>query len=80
MKDYFKTHMAYGIQSNILEWIKPFLSGRKQTVVVNGIKSITSVVLSGVPQDSVMGLLLFLIYINDVVSVVKSGFSIIVRG
>jgi len=72
--------MTYGIQGNILEWIKPFLSGRKQTVVVNGIKSITSVVLSGVPQDSVMGLLLFLIYINDVVSVVKSGFSIIVRG
>ena len=72
--------MTYGIQGNILEWIKPFLSGRKQTVVVNGIKSITSVVLSGVPQDSVMGLLLFLICINDVVSVVKSGFSIIVRG
>ena len=63
---------AYGIHGNILEWIKSFLSGRKQNVVVNGVKAVISNVLSGIPQGSVMGPLLFLIYINDVVSVVKS--------
>ena len=63
---------AYGIHGNILEWIKSFLSGKKQTVVVNGVKSVISDVLSVVPQGSVMGPLLIFIYINDVVSVVKS--------
>ena len=37
---------AYGIHGNILEWIKSFLSGKKQTVVVNGVKSVISDVLS----------------------------------
>ena len=63
---------AYGIAGNLLVWIKDFLIGRKQRVVLNGYSSNWSVVHSGVPQGSVLGPLLFSIYVNDIPSVVKS--------
>jgi len=62
-----------GITGNLLKWISAFLTSRSQRVVINGEFSDWLPVLSGVPQDSILGPLLFILYFDDITSVVQSS-------
>ena len=63
---------AYGINGQLLNWFKNFLTGRLQCVKINSVLSSWSQVFSGIPQGSVLGPLMFALYINDLSSLVSS--------
>ena len=67
----------YGIRGLALKWFKSYLCERKQFVVYNNVKSTESLITCGVPQGSILGPLLFLLYINDMANVSKLLFIIL---
>ena len=63
---------SYGISGKIHKWVKNFLANRTQRVQVHNVQSDKAEVLSGIPQGSILGPVLFTIFINDITGGIQS--------
>ena len=66
---------SFGIRGKALKWIKEFLSNRRQRVRVNDSISSWKPVISGIPQGSILGPILFTLYVNDIPAQLQSIIS-----
>ena len=64
----------------VVKWFSSYLSNRRQCVVLNGQTSEWTFVKAGVPQGSIIGPLLFLIYINDIVNELRASVRLFADG
>ena len=71
----FKLYHA-GVRGRLLKWFTGYLSNRQQRVVLNGSVTELSVLKAGVPQGSILGPFLFLVYINDIVGDLESNIGL----